>query len=279
MAFLWAVLALFLLAAPARAQDFPPFTGLVVDAANVLPPDREAALTAKLQGFQQKTGKQLVVATVPSLGGGEIQDYGYKLGRAWGVGLKGADNGTILLVAPNDRKVGIETGRGVSGMLTDAYTSVVINSKILPAFKAGDLPGGIEAGTDALIDILSTPDEQAQAKEQAAIAEWNKTHQRGHDEGVPWGVIVWIVIIGFVVIGHVGRRARYGRGYRGGDSGLLPIILWEAASHMGDRDRGGGWGGGSFGGGSDGGGGGWMDGGFTGGGGGSFDGGGSSGSW
>lgn len=268
----WLALAVALLAAPAWAQDFPKFTGLVVDAADVIPADREAALTQKLEALQQRSGRQLVVATVPSLGGADVQDYGYRLGRAWGVGLKGADNGTILLVAPNDRKVGISTGRGVSGTLTDAYTGVVINSKILPAFKAGDLPGGIEAGADALIAVLSAPDEQARAREAEAVAAWNRAHARARDDGVPWGLIVWLAIIAVVVFGRIGARARYGRSYQGG-SGVLPIVLWDMASHMGDR------GGGGWGGGGSSGGGGWTGGGFTGGGGGSFDGGGSSGSW
>ena len=272
----WLVaLLLILLAAPAAAQDFPKFTGLVTDAANVIPSDAEAALTSKLQGFQQKTGRQLVVATVPSLGGGEIQDYGYKLLRTWGVGLKGADNGAILLVAPADRKVGIEVGYGLEGVLTDAYSSVVINSRILPAFKAGDMPGGIAAGTDALIDVLERPDDQGRAKEQAAIAAWNRTHARASDSGggglIP--VVVWLVIMGVFVLARFGRRG-YGSSY-GGSS--WPIWLW-AASEL--TDRRGGWGGGgsSFGGG-DSGGGGWGGGGFTGGGGGSGGGGGASGGW
>jgi uncharacterized protein len=184
----------------------------VVDAANVIPADRKAALEQKLEAFQKKTSKQLVVATVPSLDGEDIQDYGYKLGRAWDVGLKGAGNGTILLVAPSDRKVGIETASGVSGVLTDAYTSVVIHAKILPAFKAGDLPGGIDAGVDAIIDILSSPDDEAHAKEQAAVAAWNKQHQvKGG--GVPIGLIFWLIVIGWIVIGGALRRSRYGTRY------------------------------------------------------------------
>jgi uncharacterized protein len=272
------LLAFLVFAAPAHAQDFPKFTGLVVDAANVIPPDAEATLAQKLQAFQQKTGRQLVVATVPSLGGDEIQDYGVRLLRAWGVGLKDANNGAILLVAPSDRKVGIEVGYGLEGVLTDAYSSVVINSKILPAFKAGDLPGGIAAGSDALIDVLSQPDDQSRAKEQAAVAAWNAAHARsagGGDAGlIP--VVVWLVIIAVFVFARFGRRG-YGTSYGGSN---WPIWLW-AASELTDRHDRGGWGGGggSFGGGDSGGGGGWTDGGFTGGGGGSGGGGGASGGW
>jgi uncharacterized protein len=266
---------LALLATPAFAQSFPAFTGLVVDAANILPADRKAALEQKLEAFQQKTHRQLVVATIPDLGGDDIADYGYKLGRTWAVGLKGANNGTLLIVAPHERQMRIEAGYGVEGVLTDAYSSVIINSKIRPAFKAGDLPGGIDAGVDALIEILSAPDAEAQAKAQAAIAEWNKTHKREQSGGVPIALIFWLIVIAWVVGGSLMRGRRMGARYGGSN---WPIFLWAIGDAMGSRG-GGSWGGGggsSGGGGSDGG---WGDGGFTGGGGGSFGGGGASGSW
>ena len=278
----WAAFALLLalLAGPACAQSFPAFTGLVVDAAHVLPADRKAALEAKLEAFQKQStaqgqGRQLVVATVPSLGGDDIQDYGYKLLRAWGVGLKDANNGTVLLIAPNERKVGIETGYGVEGALTDAYSSVIINSKMTPAFKAGDLPGGIDAGTQAIIDQLSLPDDQAQAKEKAAIAAYNQQQQHKRGGGIPIALIFWLIVIGWVFIGGLIRRGTHGTRY-GGSS--WPIFLWGMGA--------GGWGGGSSGGngfggggGNDDAGGGWGGGGFTGGGGGSGGGGGASGGW
>lgn len=275
------LLALLALAAtPAWALSFPAFTGLVVDQANVIPPDREAALEGKLEAFQQRTGKQLVVATVNSLEGDDIQDYGYQLGRTWDVGLKGAGNGVILLVAPSDRKVGIETASGASTQLTDAYTSVIINSKIVPAFKSGDFPGGIEAGADSIIDILSQPDDQARAKQDAAVAAWDKQHRRSSgSDGVPGALIFWLFVVGWVVLASFARRGRYGRRYGGSN---WPIWLWAADSLLSNRGSGG-WssGGGSFSDSGSSGGGGWMGGGFTGGGGGgsSFDGGGSSGSW
>jgi len=263
---------LALIASPAQALTFPAFTGLVVDQANIIPADRKAALTQKLEDFQQKTHRQLVVATVSSLEGDDIQDYGYQLGRAWGVGLKGADNGAILLIAPNERKVGIETGYGVEGALTDAFSSVIIQSKILPAFKAGDMPSGIEAGADAIIAQLSLPDDQAKAKEDAAVAAWDKQH-KSNNQGVPGALIFWLIVIAWVVIGGFIRRARGGQRYGGSN---WPIWLWAIDGAL--NSRGGGW---SSGGGSSdsGGGGGWGGGGFTGGGGGSFGGGGASGSW
>ncbi|WBO23020.1 TPM domain-containing protein [Sphingomonas abietis] len=275
----WGALLLLALLAlvgtPAQALTFPALTGLVVDQANILPPDRKAALEKKLEAFQQKTHRQLVVATVNSLEDDEIQDYGVKLLRAWGVGLKDANNGTILLIAPNERKIGIETGYGVEGVLTDAYSSVIINSKIRPAFKSGDLPGGIDSGADAIIELLALPDDQARAKEDAAVAAWDKAHKNSHD-GAPIALIFWAIVIGFIILSSLFRRGRQGTQY---DGSHWPIALWALDAVLNSRSSGGsGWGGGSD---SDGGGGGggWGGGGFTGGGGGSGGGGGASGSW
>jgi len=266
----------------AGAQTFPKFTGFVVDSANVIPPEQEAALTKRLDDLQKATGNQLVVATVADLQGYPIEDYGYRLLRNWGVGLKDANNGAILLVAPNDRKVRIEVGYGLEPVLTDAFSSVVINQQILPRFKAGDMTGGIVAGTNAVADQLALPDAEARAKVGAAAAEYDKTHRRapsGNGGGVPIGLIIFGIVAAAIVIPMISRRAggtRYSSG--GGGNGTLPIVLWSIANEMSRRGGGGGssWGGG---GGGDSGGGGWMGGGFGGGGGGSAGGGGASGSW
>lgn len=272
-----------LIAMPATAQaalNFPQFTGLVTDAANIIPADQKAALEAKLQALQQQTGRQLVVATIPDLQGDDIADYGYQLGRTWAVGLKGNNNGAILIVAPNEHKVRVEVGYGLEPVLTDAFSSVVIQQAIVPRFKAGDMVGGISAGVDALAQQLSLPDDQAKAKLADAVKQYDQSHHARQSGGhFPLGAVIWIVIVGVVVLSHIGRgmgRARY---YRGGGGGNWPIWLWAASEMMNDSHRGGGpWGGGGSSGGG-GGGGGWMGGGFTGGGGGSFGGGGASGSW
>jgi uncharacterized protein len=269
----------------ATAQTFPKFTGFVVDAAKVIPPDQEAALTKRLDDLQKSTGNQLIVATVPDLEGYPIEDYGNRLIRSWGVGLKDANNGAILLVAPNDRKVRIEVGYGLEPVLTDAFSSVVINQQILPRFKAGDIPGGIVAGTNAVADQLALPDAEARAKITAAAAEYDKTHARKTSDGggVPIGLIFFGIVLAAIVIPMISRRAggqRYTDEGRGGGSGALPIVLWSIADAMTRGSGGGGGGGGSWGGGggSDSGGG-WGGGGFGGGGGGSGGGGGASGSW
>ena len=245
--------------APAHAQTFPPLTGRVVDAANIIPDDQEAALTAKLDALEKESSRQLVVATVPSLEGYPIDDYGYRLGRTWGIGQKEANNGSILLVAPNDRKVRIEVGYGLEPILTDAFSSVVINSQIIPMFKAGDFSGGINAGTDAIIAQLKLPPEEA-AKYAAQLASQSAKADRGDSFSA---VIFWLVIFFFFILPML--RAIFGKG-RGRRLGSGPVIIWGGGS------GGGGWGGGSSGGGFGGGGG------FSGGGG-SFGGGGASGGW
>ena len=261
----------------ASAQTFPKFTGFVVDAANVIPDDQEAALAKRLDALQKATGNQLVVATIPSLEGYPIEDYGYRLLRGWSVGLKDINNGAILIVAPADRKVRIEVGYGLEPVLTDAFASGIVNQQILPRFKAGDKPGGIVAGANAVADQLALPDAEARAKVTAAAAEYDKTHrtQARSGGGVPFGLIFWGIVLAVIVVPMIGRRARGGRRYRSGGSNW-PIVLWSVANEIG-RSGGGGssWGGG----GGDSGGGGWMGGGFGGGGGGSAGGGGASGSW
>ncbi|MDB5683465.1 MAG: methanol dehydrogenase [Sphingomonas bacterium] len=268
-----------LVAAPALAQTFPKFTGFVVDAANILPPDREAALTASLDALQKDTGRQLVVATIPDLQGYPIEDYGYRLGRAWQVGLKDLDNGALLIVAPTERKVRVEVGYGLTPVLTDALSSVIINQAVLPAFRAGDIPAGITAGAAELVAQLRLPDAEAKAKVAAAVAERDRQRGSGRSDsgGIPVSLIFWGIVLLIILAmmrgggggGGGGRRFRRGRG---------PVILWgPGLGGLGGGSSGGGLGGG-FGGGG-GGGGGWMGGGFGGGGGGSFGGGGASGSW
>jgi uncharacterized protein len=258
-------LLLVLVATPASAQQFPKLSGRVVDQANLLSAGEEAVLTQKLEGLEQASSRQLVVATVPDLQDYPIEEYGYRLGRAWGIGQNEANNGTILLVAPNERKVRIEVGYGLEPILTDALSSLIIQNQILPRFKAGDYPGGISAGADAIIEQLQAPPEQAEQRALAASRERQQSRQSSSGGGgsifplLFWGFILLFVILPMFRGGRRGRRYRR----RGG----LPIVIWGPGMGGG----GGGWGG--FGGGGGGG-----FGGFSGGGG-SFGGGGASGGW
>jgi uncharacterized protein len=263
----WLLAALVLLfTAPALAAGptFPALTGRVVDNANILSPQVEAELTTKLENLEKTTGRQLVVATVPDLQGYEIEDYGYQLGRTWGIGQKGTNTGALLIVAPTERKVRLEVGYGLEPILTDALSSVIIQTAILPRFKAGDLEGGVTAGTDAVIQQLALPDEEAKAKAAQAFKVSEEAERSSGASPILALIILFVVI---VVLSQIfGRRGRGGRG--GGLGSALPWIILNGML-SGGRGGGGGWGGGGSGGGG---------GGFSGGGG-SFGGGGSSGSW
>jgi|JI8StandDraft_2_1071088.scaffolds.fasta_scaffold02179_7 uncharacterized protein len=254
-----ALLAVLNLAAPAFADPvYPKLTGRVTDAANVLPADVEAALEARLKALEDGNGTQLVVATVPSLDGYEIEDYGVGLLRAWGIGQKDVNNGAILLVAPGERKVRIEVGYGLEGVLTDAMSATIIRRNIIPQFKAGDMPAGIVAGADAIITLVGLPPEEQAA--QVAAAQTAKA--RGGKEGGPSliAVIFWVIVILWLIGAFSGGK----RGRRRG-----PVVIWGPG--IGGSWGGGGgsgWGGGGFGGG----------GGFSGGGG-FGGGGGASGGW
>lgn len=240
---------------PAWADDFPKLTGRVVDAAHILQPAEIAALDAKLAGLEAQSQRQMVVATVPSLGGGEIDDYANKLFRAWGIGDKQRNDGLLLLIAPTEHKVRIEVGYGLEGIVTDAVSSLIIRHDLTPRFKAGDYAGGINAAVDNLIAQLRLPDEEARAV--AAKAKTQLAREQGpHFDA---GTVVFLIIFAlFFVLPFV--RALGGGGTRyGGGVWILPM-----------GGFGGGGGGGSWGGGG--------DDGFSGGGG-SSGGGGASGDW
>ena len=258
------LLILMLLAfAPAtQAQTFPKLTGRVVDDAGLLPPAQEQALDQRLAALEQQSGRQVVVATIPDLQGYDISDYGYRLGREWGIGDKEKNDGALLIVAPNERRVRIEVGYGLEGIMTDALSSQIIRNAITPRFKAGDMAGGIVAGAEEIGTLLALPPQEAKARAQAAAAQ----ERQGGGGGGTVMVIFWVIVLGFIFVAMIAGRGRGGRRYRGGAG---PVILW-GPSDSGWHDSGSGWGsGGGWGGGG---------GGFSGGGG-SFGGGGASGGW
>jgi uncharacterized protein len=249
--------AVWLAATPAFAQTaprFPALTGRVVDQANLLSPEAEAKLSTKLEALERDTTDQLVVVTVPDLQGYEIEEYGYQLGRSWGIGQESRNNGVLLIVAPQDRKVRIEVGYGLEPVLTDALSALIIHEQILPAFREGFYERGIDQGVTAIDQQLRLDPAEAQARAAAADAPRS---------GVPVGpailILVVFLMIALSIIGGVSGRGRRRRGH-----GVAPILIWAASEAL-RSGRGGGssWGGG---------------GGF-GGGGGSFGGGGASGGW
>lgn len=246
-------------AMPSHAQTFPELTGRVVDQAGLLSPAQEISLTQKLQALETQSGRQLVVATIASLEDYPIEDYGYQLGRKWGIGSVENNDGALLLVAPNERKVRVEVGYGLEGIMTDALSSIIIQNDILPRFRDNDYPAGIMAGVDALSTQLTLPEDQARQYAAAAAQQVRKKSSSSN----PGLIIFWVFILIFFVLPILFGRGK-GRRYRGGAG---PIVMWGPGMG-GGSSRGSSWGGGE----------GFGGGGF-GGGGGSFGGGGASGGW
>jgi uncharacterized protein len=218
MRVLAALFALFFLIAPAAAAPtFPALTGRVVDGANILSPATEGQITQKLAALEAKTSRQLVVVTLSSLQGYEISDYGYQLLRAWGIGQKKLNNGVLFIIAPKERATRIEVGYGLEPILTDALSSVIIQSQVLPHFRMSDYDGGVVAGTDALIQQLSLERSEAEARAAAAA------QQGGSEDEMPdWlALVLMLGIFGYMFYhswAHPGRRGG-GSGGGGGASG------------------------------------------------------------
>ena len=254
---------LCLSAGAAHAQEFPKLTGYVVDAANIIPDGDEVALSAKLKALQDTTGRQVVVATIPDMQGYDLADYGYRLGRAWGIGEKKANNGAVLFLAPNEpagkRGPRLEVGYGLEPVLTDAMSSVIAFGIMTPMLRNGDISGALDAGTDEIIKQLQLPPEEA-AKRAQAIGEQRSSGGGGGS------VIFWLFIFFFFILPII-RSLFFGRGKRGRRYGSGPVIIWGDSGEWrsGSGSSGGFGGGGGFGG-------------FSGGGG-SFGGGGASGGW
>lgn len=139
---------------PADALDVPPLSGRVVDLARVLPSAVAAQLSADLQTHEAKTSNQVAVLIVPSLEGEPLFDFSHRVATTWKLGVKGTDNGALLLVAIKDRKIRIEVGYGLEGVLTDARSAQIIRNEIVPRFKAGDVPAGITAGVQAILKTI-----------------------------------------------------------------------------------------------------------------------------
>jgi uncharacterized protein len=163
-------------ACAAQSLTFPALTGRVVDEAGLLDDAARAALTQSLAALEQKTTDQLVVVTLKSLQGTSIEDYGYQLGRRWQIGQKDKNNGVLLIVAPNERKVRIEVGYGLEGTLTDAVTKLIIENSIMPRFNVADFSGGIKRGVEDIIQVLSGDaaefQDRATQRDSQPIPKW-----------------------------------------------------------------------------------------------------------
>src|SRR5512140_2228286 len=154
MRFIVSFLLCLVISTQALALDLPALRGHVSDYAVLLSPARAAALEQELSDFERSDSTQIVLLTIPTLGGENLEEFSIKVAEAWKIGQKGVDNGVILLVAKAERKVRIEVGRGLEGKLTDLVAGRIIRAEIAPKFKAGDFDGGIAAGVNALVQVV-----------------------------------------------------------------------------------------------------------------------------
>lgn len=244
------IAALLLVAGAAIAAEpvFPALTGRINDEAGILSLQTRQQLDAVLAQQEQATRQQIVVVTLKSLQGYAIEDFGYRLGRRWGIGEKGRDTGALLIVAPNERKVRIEVGYGLEDRLTDARSRAIIEETILPAFRRGDFDAGVRDGITAMLRVLGG----------GAAPEARQPVPQGGPEPLQTFAFFALILFGWLVF----------RGF------FLPLLLIGGARPgQFNRHSSGYWfGGGGFSGG------GFSGGGFSGGGG-SFGGGGASGGW
>lgn len=222
------------------AKHLPKLTGRVVDGAGILSAADEAAILKQLEALDKKSSDQFVVVTVRSLKGYPIEQYGVNLGRHWGIGRADKNNGVLLIVAPNERKVRIEVGRGLEGELTDALSSLIIQNAILPKFRGGDMPGGIKAGVRDVIDVLL-----GNGKEVKKRAAGRKKNKRQDDVFSMVVFFLMLILIIFIIIrsdkkGLRGRRGRNGTIYTPSSSSGS----WSGRSSGGFSGSGGSFGGG-----------------------------------
>ena len=274
---------------PVLALDVPPLRGRIVDLANLLPADVTASLSAELAEHERKTGNQIAVLTLPSLEGESLEEFSHRVAATWKLGRKGTDNGVLLLVVPGERRIRIEVGYGLEGLLTDAKSSQIIRREIVPRFKTGAFAEGIIAGLKAVMGTIE------------GTYTLPENGRGSSEQNGPWEILFIAVVIGAFVGGSLLNGKLKGVGSV--ISGLLSFIIalptgWKLAlvaallgmaaalvismlsagvGPSGHRRRGGwdypGWGGGL------GSGGGWSSSDSFSGGGGDFGGGGASGRW
>jgi uncharacterized protein len=239
-------------ACAAQTLTFPPLTGRVIDEAGILDAETRTTLTASLTALEQKTTDQLVVVTLKSLQGTSIEDYGYQLGRQWQIGQKDKNNGVLLIIAPNERKIRIEVGYGLEGALTDAVTRLIIENSITPRIKVADYAGGIRRGVEDIIQVLSG---DAQEYQDRAAQQTAPDNVQPLPKAAVWsGIMAALVGLGLLIM-----CAIRGSVICQDILQFLVLLLFSGRSSSGSGSSGGG---GSFSGG-----------------GGSFGGGGASGSW
>jgi uncharacterized protein len=231
---LFAGLALLLANTALAAPDFPALTGRVVDNATLLDVADRKALDAELAALEAKTTDQLVIVTLPSLQGYPIEEFGYQLGRHWGIGQADKDNGVLLIVAPNEREVRIEVGRGLEPVLTDALSRLIIERAILPRFRDGDFVSGIKDGVRDIVQVLTGDAAEVEARTRQA-------------EEIDWATVVIALIFWSIILLHIGWTIR--RLVKDGSVTTRSSGGWGGSRRSGRSSGGFRGGGGSFGGG------------------------------
>jgi uncharacterized protein len=258
---LLAIACVLLAGATLAAQELPTLTRPVNDFANVIPPEVEQTLDQRIRSLQSASGDVVVVATVPSYASyGSIEEYAVKLFERAAIGQKDKDNGLLIVLALQERRVRIEVGYGLEEFVTDGFAGDTIRQEMLPAFRQGDYGAGLLAGTTRVIQRIAE-------RRGVTLQDVPQATERDDERGSPIGFIILMIVI-FLIVGRLGRRSRRSHFRRGGWGG--PFILpgpWSGWSGGGGRFGGGGFGGGGFGGG------------FGGFGGGRSGGGGASGGW
>lgn len=153
-----------LVAAAAAAQDYPALSGRVIDRASILSAETETQLTERLAAHEAQSSDQIVVATISDTGGESIEAYANGLFRHWGLGQAEENNGVLLLIALNDRKMRIEVGYGLEGTLTDVLAKLIIDNSIVPQFRTGSYEEGIRRGVDDIIAVLEGDEAELRAR-------------------------------------------------------------------------------------------------------------------
>jgi uncharacterized protein len=217
-----ALLAALAFAASVSAQTLPALTGRVVDEAQILDAPTRSALTQKLADLETRATDQLVVVTVRSLQGLTIEDFGVRLGRQWQIGQKDKNNGVLLIVAPNDRKVRIEVGYGLEGVLPDAVATFIIQQSMLPRFRENDFAGGIMRGVDDVIGALTGDAAEWKARAGAQPSRFTRI-MHGIASTLSWLPQDWVIIIGLFVLAAVLSLVSLAWLWV-----LLPLLLWIA---------------------------------------------------
>jgi uncharacterized protein len=257
-------LLLGVIAFPARAQfEIPPKPPAgqqtsLYDYTGLLNPSQKSSLEQKLVRYSDSTSTQIVIAIIASTEGENIQYLGAQWGHEWGIGQEREDNGILVLLARDDRRIAINTGYGVEEFLTDALSRRIIEGVIIPEFKKGDYYAGLDRGTDAIFQVLT--------------GQFTAPPKTGNGKGFPLESFLPFIIFFIIILILASRNKRGGGGKGGGRKRGLDIWDMIILSNMGRSSSRGGWGGsggGSFGGGG-------FGGGFGGGG---FGGGGASGGW